>query len=439
MNRLIKLPKTLLVAAPLLVLLGCSGTDTGSSSSVVATLTSASLAHSSLASVSSSSSVSSVSPVSSFNSSASSSAGEPLTSAQSVALKMAESIMTRNPNSYGGWNYETGTVLRGFEELYKVTQDVRLFNYVKSTVDSVVSASGAINGFKESDYNIDEVKQGTSLLYLYSVTGEERYKQAADALRNQLANHPRTHDGGFWHKNKYPWQMWLDGLYMGQPFYVQYSLMFAETSNFDDVYKQLTLMEKHSLDPKTGLLYHAWDESGDSSWANATTHQSPVFWGRSIGWYVMALVDVLDYFPVERTEQRQVLIDVLQHQIAALAPFQDEDGVWWQVTDRVGDSANWQESSATAMYVYAVAKGMRKGYLGQEHTAMLNKGWAGLNRLFVVQNTNDLLTLTQTCEGTGVGSSYSFYVGRRAVDNDHKGLGPYLLAGAEMILRGVYQ
>jgi unsaturated rhamnogalacturonyl hydrolase len=352
---------------------------------------------------------------------------------------MAESIMSRKPISYGGWNYETGTILRGFEDLYKVTGDERLFTYLKATIDSVVSSTGVINGFKESDYNIDEVKEGTTLLYLYAKTGEERYKQAADALRNQLANHPRTNDGGFWHKNKYPWQMWLDGLYMGQPFYVQYSLMFDEVANFDDVFKQLTQMEAHGLDPKTGLLYHAWDESGNSSWANATTHQSPIFWSRSLGWYVMALVDVLDHFPAERAEQRQVLIGILQRQIMALAPFQDEDGVWWQVTNRVGDSANWQESSATAMYVYAIAKGMRKGYLGEENTAMLNNAWAGLNKVFIVQNSNDTLTLTKTCEGTSVGSSYSYYTARRGLDNDTKGLGPYLLAGAEMILRGVYQ
>ena len=347
--------------------------------------------------------------------------------------------MKRKPNVYGGWNYETGTVLRGFEDLYEATGDERLLTYLKSTMDSVVSQTGVINGFKESDYNIDEVKQGTTLLYLYEKTGQERYKQAADALRNQLANHPRTSDGGFWHKKKYPWQMWLDGLYMGEPFYAQYSAMFDEPANFDDVFKQLTLMEKHALDPKTGLLYHAWDESGSSSWADDITHQSPIFWGRAMGWYVMALVDVLDFLPAERIEQRQVLIAILQRQITALAAFQDDDGVWWQVIDRVGDSANWQESSASAMYVYAIAKGLRKGYLGQKYTAILDKGWAGLNRVFIVQNSDGTLTLTKTCEGTGAGSTYSFYTSRRSLDNDNKGLGPYLLAGAEMALRGVYQ
>lgn len=350
----------------------------------------------------------------------------------SQAIKMADAIMARHPNRYGSWNYETATVLRGFEALYEATGEIRFYQYLKATVDSVISSEGVISGYNEEDYNIDEVKEGSLLLYLYAKTHEARYKLAADALRTQLLNHPRTQSGGFWHKNKYPWQMWLDGLYMGQPFYAHYSHLFNEPMNYDDIVFQLVEMRARSVDSQTGLLFHAWDESKNSSWANATTGQSPIFWGRSIGWYVMALVDVLDYLPEEYSDYRNQLIMQLQLVSAALIPYQDADGVWWQVTDRVGENSNWQESSATAMYVYAMAKGVRKGYLAPQFLTAAQKGWAGLNTQFIRENETGQLSLHDTCTGTGVGGSYSFYTGRARNINDPKGLGPYLLAGVEM-------
>lgn len=357
-----------------------------------------------------------------------------ITGQNTQVFNMGESIMARKPGTYGTWDYETGTVLRGFEALYKATNDPRFYNYIKATVDRVISEQGAISGYRESDYNIDQIKEGTTLLYLYETTGATKYKTAADTLRQQLTNHPRTNDGGFWHKDKYPWQMWLDGLYMGEPFYAHYSALTGDTAGFDDVLLQLTLMYNHSRDPVTGLLFHGWDESGSASWANPLTQQSPEFWGRSIGWYLMALVDVLDHIPAEYNDHRNQLTTILQQLVASLEPFQDNDGVWWQVTDQPGQSGNWQEASATAMYVYAIAKGIRMGYLDAAHATTAQKGWAGLNRVFVRTNNDNTLTLTGTCEGTGVGGSYNFYIGRRALENDPKGLGPYLMAGVEMEL-----
>ncbi len=351
------------------------------------------------------------------------------TKVEVLAVRMADSIMERRPNGWGDWDYQTGTVLSGFEELYKATGDKRYYEYIKLTVDRVIKNDGTISNYRESEYNIDEIKEGTALLFLYNQTKDARYKTAAQALRQQLTNHPRTKSGGFWHKNKYPNQMWLDGLYMAEPFYAHYGAIFEEPANFDDVVHQLTLMEKVSLDDDTGLLYHGWDESKNQNWANPTTGRSPEFWGRSLGWYVMALVDVLDYIPPEYADQRATIIAILQRRVTALERYQDEDGVWWQITDKTDRIDNWQESSATAMYVYAIAKGVHKGYLDQAHAITAQKGWNGLNTQFVNENPDGTVSLTGTCVGTSVGS-YSYYVRRGRSTNDSKGLGPYLMAGA---------
>lgn len=350
------------------------------------------------------------------------------------AQRMAQSIMNRRPESYGGWNYETATVLRGFEELYKATGDEQYLTYLKSTVDRSVGSDGDIAGYSVASYNLDQIKQGSAVLYLYTITGQSRYKLVADSLMDQLDSQPQTSEGGNWHKQKYPDQMWLDGLYMAQPFNARYGVLFDREDNLDDVVKQLTLMEQRTLDEATGLLYHGWDESKRASWAD-NNGRSPVLWARSIGWYVMALVDVLDHIPLQRTVQREQIIAILNRQIAAIAAVQDNTtGAWWQVPDRPGERGNWLESSATAMFVYTIAKAVRLDYIDADYLNVADRGWAGLVGLFVTGT--DSLSLTDTCEGTGVRSNYSFYAGRDRRTNDPKGLGPFLLAGVEMELLG---
>jgi len=350
------------------------------------------------------------------------------------AIRMAESIMNRNSGVYGSWNYETATVLRGFEELYRVTGDDRFYNYIKSTVDNVVSSSGSINRYSMSEYNLDQVKEGSTVLYLYSVTGDQRYRSAAQTLMQQLNNQPRTNDGGNWHKNKYPNQMWLDGLYMAQPFNANYGFVFNQSANFDDVVLQLTLMEDHARDSNSGLLYHGWDESRSASWANPSTGTSPVFWARSLGWYAMALVDVLDFIPKQNIAQRDTILAILNRLVPAVADVQDQaSGVWWQVPDKGGQSGNWLESSSTAMFVYAIFKAVRNNYIDASYLSVAENGWNGLLNEFVTTSGSNL-NLTDTCEGTGVGGSYSFYIGRAKKTNDPKGLGPFLLAAVEVEL-----
>lgn len=356
---------------------------------------------------------------------------------QPWSVRMAESIMARRPGSYGSWDYVTGTVLRGFEELWRKTGDERYYQYIKYTVDGVVNENGTINGYRVSDYNIDEINEGRMVLLLYKETGLEKYKKAAELLRSQLRDHPRTSEGGFWHKERYPWQMWLDGLYMGNPFYAEYGLLFDEPEDFDDVVLQLTLMEKHARDPNTGLLYHGWDESREQDWADPLTGCSPSFWGRAIGWYAMALVDVLDYLPLDHTG-RDSVIAIISRLAEAMTAFQDENsGVWWQVVDQGGREGNYLESSVSCMMVYALGKAIRKGYINETYQPAVIKAYQGILNEFITENTDTSINLIQTCTTAGLGygrdGSYDYYVyGTTISVNDGKGVGPFTTASLEI-------
>src|SRR5262245_13401390 len=229
------------------------------------------------------------------------------------------------------WTYDHGVVLKGIEGVWLSTGNGDYFRFIQRSMDHFVNDDGTIRTYNLEDYNIDNINTGRNLLLLYKVTGQEKYRKAAELLRSQLTTHPRTSDGGFWHKKIYPTQMWLDGLYMGEPFYAEYSAMVHDNKAFDDIAKQFILMEQHSRDAKTGLLYHGWDESRKQRWANPTTGRSPNFWGRAMGWYAMALVDTLDYFPKDHP-QRAELIAILNRLAKAIATYQDAtSGLWFRV------------------------------------------------------------------------------------------------------------
>jgi unsaturated rhamnogalacturonyl hydrolase len=350
------------------------------------------------------------------------------------AERMAESIMIRSPNRFGngGWEYQVGTVLRGFEELWHATANQDYYNYVKATIDRNVDESGQIADYNASILSVDEIKEIDLCLFLYRQTGDERYRLASDLVRLQYDNQPRCNAGGFWHKQIYPNQMWLDGLYMAQPFYCEYSEMFNQPEKFDDVALQFTEMYNHGVESVSGLIYHGWDESMNASWADPVTGQSPVFWSRSLGWYVMALVDVLDHFPTDHPE-RDELIQILQKTSAALAAVRDtDDGVWWQVPDHPGEGNNYKEASGGLMFTYAFSKGARLGYLDPSYRTIAVDAFQDHVAEFIVENTDGTLDLTDTCVGTGVGPSLAFYYGRPRATNDTKGIGPFMMAGTEV-------
>jgi unsaturated rhamnogalacturonyl hydrolase len=305
-------------------------------------------------------------------------------------------------------------------------------------MDFYVGNDGSIKGYKPTEYNIDHVNNGKLLLLLYRVTGKEKYWKAATSLRDQLRTHPRTSQGGFWHKNIYTSQMWLDGLYMGQPFYAEYAFLAHEDPAFNDIIKQFILMERNSRDYKTGLLYHGWDESKQQKWANKETGTSPNFWGRAMGWYAMALVDVLDYVPADHPQRRE-LIAVLNRLSTAVLKVQDKkNGLWYQVLDRGGEKGNYVEASASSMFVYALAKGVRKGYLPASINKAVKKAYNGILKQFIEVDANGQTNLKGTVSVSGLGGnpyrdgSYEYYLSEPVIVNDPKGIGAFILASNEI-------
>lgn len=358
--------------------------------------------------------------------------------------RMALSIMMQHKESYmiddattPKWDYVHGLVLTSFDELNKKHPNQKYSAYSKTYVDKLVQEDGTIDTYKLDTYNIDMVVAGRLLFDLYTTTKEAKYLKALQTLRKQIEEQPRTASGGFWHKKIYPNQMWLDGLYMGEPFYAQYAVTFEDGKNLDDIAKQFELIQKNVRDSKTGLFYHGWDESKQMPWANKTTGTSPNFWSRSLGWYAMALVDVLDYFPKDHPKQKE-LVSYLNQLANTLVKFQDKSGLWYQVTDKGAVGGNYLEASGTAMFTYAFAKGVNKGYLPKKFKTAAKKAFSGMTKHLIKVGQNGEVTITQACAVAGLGGnpyrdgSFEYYVNERKKDNDPKATGPFILAALEL-------
>jgi unsaturated rhamnogalacturonyl hydrolase len=351
---------------------------------------------------------------------------------------MAESVMKRHVPLTDRWRYEYGLILKAIECVWCSAEADRFYHYVKENVDRFVGPAGEIDTYRPQEYNLDQINPGKLLFSLYETTGDDRYRKAADRLMEQLENQPRTSEGGFWHKQIYPYQMWLDGIYMASPFYTEFAQTFDAPEGFDDVAHQITLIDRHTRDPHTGLRYHGWDESRTQRWADPETGCSPHFWGRAMGWYVMAIADVLDCFPREHA-QWETLVAILQDAVAALAAVQDEDsGLWYQVLDHGGRAGNYLEASASCMIVCAMAKGIREGHLDDAYLEAARRGYQGILDRFVEVDDQRLANLHQICGVAGLGGdpyrdgSYEYYVGEKIVTNDYKGVGPFIMASVEM-------
>lgn len=358
--------------------------------------------------------------------------------------RMALTLMKRHPESWQiddskapKWDYVHGLVLFSFEQLNKKNPNPKYSAYVQGYLDALIENDGTIKTYQLEKYNIDMIVAGRLLFNAYNTTKEEKYLKAMQLLRKQLTEHPRTKSGGFWHKNIYPNQMWLDGLYMGEPFYAQYTVTFENGKSLDDVAHQFEQIQLHATDQKTGLLYHGWDESKAMPWANKETGNSPNFWSRALGWYVMALVDALDYFPKDHPKQKE-LVGYLNNVSASLAKYQDKSGLWYQVTDQAGGKDNYLEASGSSMFAYAFAKGANKGYLPSKYKKLANKAFDGLTKKLVKVDADGGITLTQACQVAGLGGdpyrdgSYEYYVNERKKDNDPKATGPFILAALEL-------
>ncbi len=363
----------------------------------------------------------------------------------SWSQRMANSTIKRWPKGkflpdekLWAWNYELGVLLQGMDAAWYHSANGSYYTYIKSSIDPFINEDGSISTFKPENNALDDLVPGRELLLLYGVTQNAKYYKAATLLRQQLNTHPRTSDGGFWHKQRYPQQMWLDGLYMAEPFYAQYASTFHEPQDFEDITKQFVLMEEHSRDPKTGLLYHGWDETKKQVWAMQATGMSPNFWARSMGWYMMALVDTLPYYS-ENDPGREKLLGILQRLAAAVAKYQDQDsGLWSEVVDKPNAKDNYFESSAACMFTYALAKGVRLGYLTTAYASNASSAYQGILKHFVKVDSDGEVTLAGTVRAVGLGTdavhdgSYSYSVSQEVISNDPTGVGAFLMASVEM-------
>lgn len=358
---------------------------------------------------------------------------------------MAQSAMHMWKDSFGippgstpKWSYDMGVILKGIEYVWYSTGNPMYFDYIQKSIDNYVTEKGEIKKYAADEYNIDHINNGKSILTLYKVTGKEKYRKAADLLRQQLRTHPRTKEGGFWHKKIYPHQMWLDGLYMAQPFYAEYAALFGEDTAFADIARQFTLMERYARDARTGLLYHGWDEAREQIWANKTTGLSPHVWARAMGWFGMAMVDALPFFP-EQHPGRQQILAILNRFAAAITTVQHPDsGVWYDIIDMPNEPKNYFESSASCMLVYTLAKGVKLGYLPEKYLTNANKGYAGILKEFTDYDANGRLQLHKTVSVSGLGGktnrdgSFAYYMSEPVITNDPKGIGAFIKCAAEM-------
>tara|TARA_R110000868_G_scaffold83515_1_gene235660 strand:- start:2716 stop:3957 length:1242 start_codon:yes stop_codon:yes gene_type:complete len=339
------------------------------------------------------------------------------------------------------WTYTPGLVLSACIKVYEQTKNQKYYDYIYAYANTLIDSTGTIDTYKITDQNLDMIKSGDVLLYLYDKTKEKRFLKAMQTLDSQLKSQPKTSDGGYWHKKRYPFQMWLDGLYMAEPFHTKYAKQFMDSAEaekvYNDVVLQFDLIQKHSRDEKSGLLYHGWDESKEQQWANKETGNSQHFWSRGMGWYGMAMVDVLDFLP-ENHPGREKIITYLNEYAEAITKVQDESGLWWQVLDQGNREGNYLEATGTSMFTYTFAKGVRKGYLDKKYLDVAEKAYAALIKDLVTVEDNGVVNLNKCCAVAGLGGdpyrdgSYEYYINETIRSNDPKGTGPFIMASLEL-------
>lgn len=339
----------------------------------------------------------------------------------------------------GVWAYDQGVVYSGMQDVWQSTGDPQYFDFIQKNIDAYVDDAGNIRSYEMDKHRLDDILNGRAVLMLYKVTGKEKYLKAAQQIRRQLQEQPRNSFGGFWHKDVYPDQMWLDGLYMAEPFYAAYAAYFHDDTAFNDIARQFSLCQEHMRDAASGLLYHGWDASKKEKWADKKTGLSQNFWARAMGWYGMALVDVLDYYP-DNDPHKKELIGYVKQYVAAVAKVQDRSGLWWDVLNMPGKQGNYLEASASCMFVYTIAKAVRMHYVDRSFAAVAAKGFQGIESHFIKKDNNGDPVLTGTVSVSGLGGkpdkyrdgSYRYYISEKVRDNDLKGVGAFIQAADEV-------
>lgn len=364
------------------------------------------------------------------------------------SIRMAESEIVRNPDAAMldvgpgvlKWNYTTGLELLSMMDVSERYDMPHLWNYAYKYMDTIVNEKGEIHSYSLEKQNIDHICPGRVLFRVYDRTKENKFRKAMRMLYSQLQSQPRTSEGGFWHKNVYPHQMWLDGLYMGEPFYAEYVKRYGDKNGIDrkecfkDIENQFVTVAKHTYDPITGLYRHAWDESREMFWSDSLTGQSQHAWGRALGWYVMAIVETLDYMP----QKSQAMIDILQGIYRTLPKYaDDETGMWYQVLDSPEREGNYLESTCSAMFVYGMLKGIRCGYLDASMKEEAYRLYNQFIKTFVRENPDGTISITNCCSVAGLGGSnnrsgtFDYYISEPVIENDCKAVGPFIWASLE--------
>jgi unsaturated rhamnogalacturonyl hydrolase len=334
------------------------------------------------------------------------------------------------------YEYDFAFLASAIDRLGKT--DEKYSEYARAYIDYFVQEDGSIKGYKYSDFNIDRVRPGLNILTLYQQTGNEKYRIAVETLVSQMKEHPRTKSNGYWHKKIYPWQMWLDGIYMAHPFLTAYAREFNQEEWYDEVAFQIKLIYEKTRDPQTGLLYHGWDESREQAWCDPETGLSKHFWSRGMGWYMMALVDVLENFPEDHPE-RKYLLKILNETSEALLKVRDnETGLWYQVLDLGGKEGNYIEGSGSAMFTYTFAKAAKKGYLLEKYQEIAEASFDSMIEVLIEKDEEGFPVLTNVCGAAGLGGDpyrmgdYDYYINEKRINNDRKGVAPFILAAIEL-------
>ena len=349
-----------------------------------------------------------------------------------------EKVIYGNPNK---WNYIDGCMITATLSLYEMTGDEKYFGFARDFIDYFVQEDGSIRTYDVDEYNLDNINAARNLFALYRKTGEEKYKKAMDLVRSQLENMPRTEEGNFWHKKIYPYQVWLDGLYMAQPFYMQYETVFNGMEKCLDSIHQFENVVRLMKDPETGLYYHGYDEKREMYWADPVTGCSPNFWLRALGWFCMALVDTAEVISETLYYEYRFLQKTLEELVEALIPWQDESGMFWQVVNKPGVEGNYLETSGTALIACAILKGVRRGYLPGKYEEIGINAFNGIVDRYLTEDENGKLCLDGICLVAGLGGntrrdgSLEYYFSEPVVKNEAKGVAPFLLAYTEMLRR----
>lgn len=340
-----------------------------------------------------------------------------------------------------GWNYIDGVMIMALLEIYNATGETKYYDFADAFIDHRVSEDGTISGYDPQEYNIDNVNAGKTLFQLYAINGKEKYRKAIDTIYGQVKKQPRTAEGNFWHKKIYPNQVWLDGMYMGQPFYMEYETKFNNKENYKDIFSQFANVYKYMRDPVTGLYYHGYDASKSIFWCDKETGLSKNFWLRALGWYGMALLDTItkcepgEEYREEYENLKRVFVEFMEDMLG----FQDGSGLWYQLPALPGKGENYLETSGSAIMSYCIMKGVRLGFLPEEYREHGIRAFNGICDKYLKEKNGEL-SLGGICLVAGLGpedntrrdGSFEYYMSEPVVEDDAKGVGPLLLAYTEM-------